>query len=756
MASLFETDVDVGARAKITPRPYQVIAHDSAFALWAAGSMGVLIRSATGTGKTLMAALIADTWLRRSDHHRVIVVSYETQLVYQFAQELEDWLGIKPGIEMDTERIEADAVPLIVVASRQSLLVADPPTEEHRQRFSAFGIADLGAMFSRAAKSFLKKLYSRAMEPEDVKRNIDLINQQPEASNGLWSRVHKFDPKLNWLVVSDEAHRHAYHLKSVGHIADWFATNPESRRLGLTATPKRSDGVSIGDVMFPGIALDYPLYSPERACAVRDGWAVPYIQRYIEVEGVDFKQLKQIAGDFDEGELERILGEEKMLAKLCIPMLEMVGDRRTLIFSPGVEMAKAVAAFINARRQCKCVACSFVSWQSAKLLENSSARCKCGEEISREHITKEGEQACEVDGNTPWDERQKIYKGHQSGRFQFLSVVGLCKEGYNDPDISCVAIFRPISKKASSLAEQIKGRSCRIPRWLIPTIMACKSAEERVELLKPHASLIIDLVGVTGLADCASTVAIYADGKPDEIVERAEQILAEEGLVGEVDVQGAIDQAEQEARDTKEKVRKEREAAEEAARQRAAERAKADAEVKYTVHERGQGSNLDPAIATDGQYSSMERWGMKISVVMHKARAGRIIDQLQRGVEPSEIARTNQLHDGDWQLAGPSPAQLGRYGSLIAGAKSKREAGLLIDAKYNQEALIKGAEFKGRRLAGLLEEIQKSRSNEELTARGKDVHRISRIAPSGIVAQLIEAGHKRRQELRQAEEPIPE
>src|SRR5262249_21589960 len=156
-----------------------------------------------------------------------------------------------------------------------------------------------------------------------------------------------------------------------------FDRNPASRRSGLTATPKRGDGISIGHKMFPGVAIDYPLYHVEKPCAVKQGWALPYRQRYIEVEGVDFKNLRQVARDYDEAELELMLGEEARLAKLVQPLLDLVGDRRTLIFNPGVDMAKNVAAFINARAEAACPACGSRRWYPRKLV-GGGGRCVCG------------------------------------------------------------------------------------------------------------------------------------------------------------------------------------------------------------------------------------------------------------------------------------------------------------------------------------------------------------------------------------------
>lgn len=1054
-AMLFDTERPM-TRAGIVPRDYQTAAHDKTFELFATGTLGVLERMFTGAGKTLVACLIADTWLRRGNDYRVMVVSYEVQLVSQFAEEIHDYIGIEPGIEM-ADRC-ANPTQKVVVASRQTLLRSTPPTAEQLAELAERGVTSVGACPKKVVDKYLKHLRKDG-DVDSVLQDIEAVNSKPEAS-ASWSRLHKFPWQHNWLIIFDEAHRHAHKLDSVGHIVDWFDQNPNSRRLGLTATPKRGDGVNIGDKMFPGIAVDYPLYSRSKGCAVKDGWAVPYVQRYIEVEGVDFKAIKKDSkGDFDEVAMQQALqgdmglAEEGQLAKLVTPMLDMVGDRRTLIFSPGVEMALNVARFINARVKASCE-CGLTKWYP-KALVGAGATCECGRFIEQERVITKDEQARQLDGSSPDTERNEVYKGHQRGKFQFLSVCSLCREGYNDPDIAAVAVFRPVSKRASSLAEQMKGRSCRVLRELAKTLHTLPDAEARVKAIaessKPnciaegtliltdcglvsiesvttemkvwdgvefvthcgsvlsgeqetitytgltattnhkvwihdeknstskeeawttfgdaaakqipirvtgfgwqavreadccfrgdcsswsqggqalladgmrlrgeivqgvyqlgsirdkgrgwlpkmwattevstlvleslcigerslheqeqhglqelwgkgysvpicvggsngvvgegesrnpqgdvfgqdqqrrplrtgksspldestellqHAeassfarssrlqdrsptnqirgrhvadtdsqgivlegnsgtvsqtvqqtksrvwdilnagprhrftangllvgnSLIIDLVGITGLADCASTVEIYAEGLPDEIKERAAEVLAEDGLDEEADVEGAIQQAQQEADERREQARREREAAERQAREEFERRSRADAQAKYTAHEVGYTSNVDPDAASDGQYKYMRFLGMELKCPMLKSKAGRLINQLKTGVSPEEVARTNRLAPEDWAKAVPSVKQLNfmRYIGLNASlAKRPCDASLMIDSVKDPQKCV----------SELLSQIGDAKTPEELMAAGKSVGLVVRTLRPADSKIVIDAGKAKR------------
>lgn len=503
-------DVLLPEGLRIVPRDYQCEALAEGLRLILGGSRGVLCRLPTGTGKTVLGTMFIAWWLARGPEYRVLVVSHERQLVGQFADEIEGLTGIRPGIEMAEQRVYGDDMPRVIVSCRATLL------------------------------------------PRKGKDNVDA------------SRLLKFDPlKYKWLVILDEVHRWAFKLKSCRHVLAHFEQNPESVRFGLTATPLRGDGVSLAKVC-PDVAIDYRLYDVDGGpCAVRDGWAVPYDQRFIQVEGVDFKNLSEVRHDFDEHELDAILTTRTEMLSLVRPLLDLAGTRRTIVFCPGVGSAKLVALTINA-------------------------------ELGKT-------AAVSLHGEVPEDMRKKVYRQHQSGAFQFLVVCGLCREGYNDPGIQAVAVFRPT--KSRTLAEQMKGRGCRPLRGLVDGLPDAAARLEAIAASAKPSCMVIDLVGVTGLADCASTAHILAAGKPDEVIERANRnALAAQGPV---DMEQALLQAQAELwreatkaelarlrrRDAQERdrERRQREAQEARERSQADKQAKIQADVRYRENRVDQG-----------------------------------------------------------------------------------------------------------------------------------------------------------------------
>lgn len=727
----------------IVPRDYQAEDVANSFRLWDAGEVGTLTRCFTGGGKTIMSCLKFARWLETGPDYRCLVLSYEKELVRQFEQEIRDVLGPRytTGIEMGSESIEPHNIPQIVVASRQSLMTHELATQEQRDALAALGLREIGLLTKAAAK----RLITAAANDIDLQLIADQIaewNADYRCNHelGCVSRLYKFDWRLNWLVVMDEAHKYSMGLKSVGHVVEWFERNPNHRRSGITATPKRRDGVSIGTKLFPGIALDFPFTR-----AVEAGYAVPYVQKFIQVEAIDFRALKEASKGSQEkwdGELSRLLNTEKVLAKLCDPLLDMVGDRRTLIFSPSVEMAQNVADYINARFECECSSCGTHRWYPS-LKIGDGAKCReCGDWIVAANIVKCGTQAHCLHGAIPERFRREVYRRHKSGRFQFISVCALCREGYNDPDVACVAVFRPVSKAASSLAEQMKGRGSRPLRGVIDGLT---TREDRLAAIAGSAKatcLIIDLVGITGLADCASTVQIYADGLPDEIVARAEVIA----LTGGVDdPQAAVAQAQREDAEEKERQRVAREEAEQKRREAAERRATLDAEVTYTVHDIGSAAkditNPTEKILNGIRFRGMEFLGWEPTY----KQAKRIIGQLADLESPEEVARTNHIPEGAWRASRPSMKQqvllrrLGYRGSLdITPQQASERIGVIKAGRQDMPRTTAAAllvDIRAAETSGCLDSVARAVRDEYAA------HRIT----TTDYDELVAAGRRQRE-----------
>jgi len=404
------------------PRFYQSEAVDNAFEAWDSGAVGCLLVQATGTGKTATGCFIVKRWLEQGPDYRVLVVLHERPLFYQFSDDIEKILRVTPGLEAGADHRLQLPIPKIVVAMRQSLV--------------------------------------------DRVRNGQIV-----------SRLGKYDTDKKYLLILDEAHRYKKGLKQVAPILERFT---DARRLLLTATPERGDKVSLaslGEV----VVADYPHTSLDgRPSACGDGFVVDFEQHFVTINSVDLQKVKgHKSKDWSAEDLSDKLSQVRALDEIIQPSLDIVQDKRSLVFCVDRAMSRALVDRINHK---------YIP---------GAARW--------------------IDATLPMEERKEILAAHKANEFQFLCVVGLCREGYNDPYIEAVVCARPT--KSASLAEQMKGRGCRV---LPGVIDGLETREERLDAIKnsdKDRCIVVDLVGATGLAGNQTVASILAKGLPDHLVD---------------------------------------------------------------------------------------------------------------------------------------------------------------------------------------------------------------------------------------------
>lgn len=211
-------------------------------------------------------------------------------------------------------------------------------------------------------------------------------------------------------LVVDEAHHSA--ATSYQNILEHFSA---AQVLGVTATAKRADGRALGRV-FDSVAYTYELRQ-----AIRDGWLAPLRARRVHVADMDLTAVRSHHGDFDQGELAAILLAEKALHGVVSPLVQLGGNRKTLVFGVDVAHAKALAAVLNRHKPASAVA---------------------------------------LDGTATKAERSAARKLFARGAFQYLVGCSLFTEGYDEPSIECVALARPT--QSWGLAVQMIGRGTRL------------------------------------------------------------------------------------------------------------------------------------------------------------------------------------------------------------------------------------------------------------------------------------------------------
>ncbi len=223
-------------------------------------------------------------------------------------------------------------------------------------------------------------------------------------------RLEQWPANAFGLIVVDEAHR----SPARGYEAI-FRRFVNANVLGVTATPDRLDGTGLESV-FESVAFRYDLHE-----AIRDGCLVPLSAQRINVGSVDLSRVGVHAGDFAISELGAAMNDAASILGVAVPLLELAGQRKTIVFSVDVHHAHALAEALNNRR-------------------SGCARA--------------------VDGGAPTTTRRAILEAFRGGEFQFLVNCALYTEGFDEPSVACVAVARPTKSRA--LYAQMVGRGTRL------------------------------------------------------------------------------------------------------------------------------------------------------------------------------------------------------------------------------------------------------------------------------------------------------
>ena len=251
------------------------------------------------------------------------------------------------------------------------------------------------------------------------------------------------------LVVIDEAHHSA--APSYRAVMDALRCGQDDGPLllGVTATPDRGDGKGLDD-LFDEVTFAYDL---------RWGIAREYLSdlRGIRVSlAADLSKLKVNRGDYDMGQAGQMLEDANAPDLIARAWLAHAKGRRTLVFTPTVATAQAVAAEFVGR----------------------------------------GVRAGSVDGAMDMDDRRGILAAYSRGDLDVLVNCMVLTEGYDEPRTDCIIVARPTKSRA--LYTQMVGRGTRIH----PDKSDC---------------LVIDVVGVTDVHDLVTIPSLFGIEKPGKM-----------------------------------------------------------------------------------------------------------------------------------------------------------------------------------------------------------------------------------------------
>jgi superfamily II DNA or RNA helicase len=323
-------------------------------------------------------------------------------------------------------------------------------------------------------------------------------------------RMKRFDPAGFGLVVIDEAH-HAT-SPSYRRVIDYYRKNSRLKILGVTATPDRADEEALGQV-FESVAFDYEILD-----AIGGGWLVPVEQQLVTIEGLDFSQIRTTAGDLNGADLAAVMEAEKNLHGIVSATLDIIGERRTLVFAVTVKQAERYAEIFNRHRP------GMADW---------------------------------VCGETPKDQRHETFRKFGEGATQILVNVGVATEGYDNPGVEVIVMGRPT--KSRCLYSQMVGRATRTLPGIVDGMDSADARREAVAHSPKPSCLVIDFVGNAGRHKLMTTADILGGKVSDLAVQRMLFKAAAQGQA--VNVVAALESEEKQVRREEEERRKRLEAA---------------------------------------------------------------------------------------------------------------------------------------------------------------------------------------------------
>lgn len=338
----------------IALRPYQREALRAVRTQYAAGVRRMLLVAATGAGKTIVFAHLAAA-LNLPSEAKILVLAHRDELVMQARDK---YRLVNPGEWIGVEAAAARVGPLDRVA-----------------------IASVQSLQGRRLHEFLVRFGRPA------------------------------------LVVTDEAHHATASTYRAIYDTLGIAAQGDVVHVGVTATPQRSDDVSLGAI------FDVVAHAVGIEDLIAQEYLVPLLGYRVQTN-VDLDAVRTTAGDFNGEDLGRIINTSERNAGIVAAYLDVAAGRKAIAFAASIEHSRALQAAFAAA----------------------------------------GVPATHVDGAMSLQERRArlaaFSAGEDQGAPRVLCNCAVATEGYDEPSVSCVILARPT--KSAVLVTQMVGRATRL------------------------------------------------------------------------------------------------------------------------------------------------------------------------------------------------------------------------------------------------------------------------------------------------------
>lgn len=192
------------------------------------------------------------------------------------------------------------------------------------------------------------------------------------------------------LIITDENHHClASSYKKI------YSSFPQSKRLGVTATPVRLNGDGLGDVN------DELIIGVTAKWLIKNRFLSPYT--YYAPSVADLTHLKVSRGEYVTADIEKLLAKNTVFGDVIEHYKKLAYGKQAICYCASVKHSESMAeAFRDAG-------------------------------ISAEHI----------DATSSPGERARIIEDFRNGKIKILCNVDLISEGFDVPDCECSILLRP-------------------------------------------------------------------------------------------------------------------------------------------------------------------------------------------------------------------------------------------------------------------------------------------------------------------------
>lgn len=211
------------------------------------------------------------------------------------------------------------------------------------------------------------------------------------------------------IIIVDEA-QHSCSSQYLSIFAHW----PNAKRIGMTATPSRTDGKGLIEV-FSDIVI-----GPSMAWLIENGFLARY--RYLEIPlHIDMAAIKKDAnGDYNEKSASSVIRKAHIVGDVIDNYRKYLNGKTAIVFCTGIAHAKEVA----------------------------------------EQFNEAGIKSSHIDGTMKDGEQEELLGGLASGKITCLMSADLVSEGVDVSNVSGVILLRPTQSVVVFL--QQVGRALRL------------------------------------------------------------------------------------------------------------------------------------------------------------------------------------------------------------------------------------------------------------------------------------------------------